>query len=144
MTIPFPDPPLTDGVVALRPWHREDAGVKATWGRDPAIVRWTGVPAGYTLEAAIDWSNHTESLRRAGVWLALAILDARSGAVLGGCDIRRPDPADPGLGEVGYLLSEHARGRGLAMRAMWLLVDWSFRELGMERIQGLVHPDNPP
>jgi ribosomal-protein-alanine N-acetyltransferase len=25
---------------------------------------------------------------------------------------------------------------------MWLLVDWSFRALGMERVQALVHPDN--
>ena len=43
----------------------------------------------------------------------------------------------------GYLLAPDARGRGIAARALWLLVDWSFRELGLERIQGLAHPDNP-
>ena len=75
--------------------------------------------------------------------LALAITDAVSTAVVGSCDIRRPDPEDPALGEVGYLLSEHARGRGLATRAMGLLIAWSFRELGMGRVQALVHPDNP-
>jgi len=64
--------------------------------------------------------------------------------VLGSCDIRRPDPEDSALGEVGYLLSERARGRGVATRAMGLLVDSSFRALGMERVQALVHPDNPP
>jgi RimJ/RimL family protein N-acetyltransferase len=52
------------------------------------------------------------------------------------------DPDDSALGEVGYLLDETARGRGAASRAMWLLVDWSFREPGMERVQALVHPDN--
>jgi len=64
--------------------------------------------------------------------------------VLGSCDIRRPDPEDLALGEVGYLLSENARGRGVATRAMALITAWSFRELGMERVQALVHPDNPP
>ncbi len=59
------------------------------------------------------------------------------------CDLRRPDSEDPALGEVGYLLSETARGRGVATRAIGLLVAWSFRELRMERVQALVHPDNP-
>jgi ribosomal-protein-alanine N-acetyltransferase len=63
--------------------------------------------------------------------------------VLGSCDIRRPDADDAALGEVGFLLADEARGRGVATRAVGLLVDWSFRELGMERVQGLVHPDNP-
>lgn len=75
--------------------------------------------------------------------LALAIADAVTTLVLGSCDIRRPDPEDPALGEIGYLLSEDARGRGLATRAMFLLISWSFRELGMGRVQALVHPDNP-
>jgi RimJ/RimL family protein N-acetyltransferase len=73
----------------------------------------------------------------------LAIVDARLEVVLGSCDIRRPDPDDAALGEVGFLLAEEARGRGVATRAVGLLVDWSFRELGMERVQGLVRPDNP-
>lgn len=39
--------------------------------------------------------------------------------------------------------AETARGRRVATRAMGLLIAWSFRELGMGRIQALVHPDNP-
>ena len=35
-----------------------------------------------------------------------------------------------------------ARGRGAATRGVGLLVGWAFRELGMRRIQALVHPDN--
>jgi RimJ/RimL family protein N-acetyltransferase len=141
---PFPDPPLSDGVVALRPWRDEDAGVKAAWGADAAIVRWTDVPANYTEAAAIARAADMEAARKAGRFLALAIVDAISGAVLGSCDIRRPDPEDPALAEVGYLLSETARGRGVATRAMRLLVAWSFRDdVGMERVQAFVHPDNP-
>lgn len=141
--LPFPEPPLTDGVVVLRPWRPEDAAVKASWGDDPVIVRWTGVPANYTEEAALAYAARTEEARKAGRSLALAITDALTTGVLGLCDIRRPDPEDPALGEIGYLLSEGARGQRLATRAIGLLIAWSFRELGMGRVQALVHPDNP-
>jgi RimJ/RimL family protein N-acetyltransferase len=40
-------------------------------------------------------------------------------------------------------LAPESRGRGALTRALALLLDWSFRELEMERIQALVHPDNP-
>ena len=142
--LPFPEPPLSDGVVSLRPWRAEDAAVKASWGQDPVIVCWSGVPANYTESAALAWAAKVEEARQAGRFLALAITDAVTDAVLGSGDIRRPDPEDPALGEVGYLLAENARGRGVATRAMGLLIAWSFRELGMERIQALVHPENPP
>jgi len=141
--LPFPQPPLADGVVALRPWREEDARVMVAWGRDPEIVRWTGVPAGYTEAAARSWIDRTEEERRRGRALSLAIVDASSSDVLGSCDIRRPDPDDPALGEVGYLLARSARARGVATRAVGLLVAWGIRELGMKRVEALVHPDNP-
>lgn len=143
-SLPFPEPQLSDGTVVLRPWRDEDASAKAAWGRDAVIVRWTAVPANYTKEAARARMATIEETRKAGRAVALAIVDATSGVVLGSCDIRRPDADDPALGEVGYLLAPDARGRGAATRAIGLLIDWSFRELGMERVQALVHPDNPP
>lgn len=142
--IPFPEPQLSDGVVALRPWRDEDASAKVAWARDALIVRWTAVPANYTEEAARARTAATEETRKAGDAVALAIVGAASGVMLGSCDIRRPDAEDPALGEVGYLLGPEARGRGAATRAVGLLIGWSFRELGMERVQALIHPDNPP
>ncbi len=141
--IPFPDPSLSDGVVALRGWRPEDAPVVAAWGRDEAVVRWTGVPADYSEEAAVAWAAQTEAARKEGRLLWLAIVDAASERVIGACDLRRPDPEDPALCEMGYLLAEDARGRGLTTRAIALLVDWGFRTLRMERIQAMTHPDNP-
>jgi RimJ/RimL family protein N-acetyltransferase len=97
----------------------------------------------HTEQEALAWAAQTEEARHAGRAVALAIVDGELGVVLGSCDIRRPDPDDAALGEVGFLLAKEARGRGVATRAVGLLVDWSFRELGMGRVQGLVHPDNP-
>ena len=130
-TLPLPEPPLTDGVVTVRAWHDGDAPAAATWGRDPEIVRWTDVPVDQSEQLAREYVAETELARRAGLTVALAIADGRSDALLGACDVRRPDPTDPAIGELGYLLAGEARGRGLATRAIWLLTDWSFRELGM-------------
>lgn len=138
----IPEPRLGDGVVLLRPLRAEDAATKATWGRDADIVRWTGVPAGDTPAGALEYIAAAEASRRAGRSIALAIVDARTARVVGSCDLRRPEPPDPALGEVTVLLSPGVRGRGLACRALALLVEWGFRDLELQRIQAVVHPDN--
>jgi RimJ/RimL family protein N-acetyltransferase len=139
----FPEPPLDDGVVALRPWRAEDAPLVAAWAADEPIVSWSGISADYTAAAALAFMEQAEQGRRAGFMITMAIVDTGSGALLGSCDIRCPDPDDPGLGEVGYLLAPEARGHGAATRTVGLLVGWAFDKLGMRRVQALVHPDNP-
>jgi [ribosomal protein S5]-alanine N-acetyltransferase len=139
----FPEHGMGDSVVLLRSWRPEDAAVKAAWGADALIVRWTGVPAGYTEEQALAYQALIEQSRLAGTALGLAIVESATEAVVGSCDIRRPDPEDPALGEIGYLLAAEARGRGFATRAVSVLVDWALRELTMDRVQALVDPDNP-
>ena len=138
----IPEPELSDGVVLLRPLRAEEAATKATWGQDADIVRWTGVPAGDTHAGALEYIAAAEESRRAGRSIALAIVDVQSARVIGSCDLRRPEPRDPALGEVTILMARAARGRGLATRALALLVEWGVRELGMQRIQAVVHPEN--
>ena len=141
--IGFPDPPLSDGTVRLRPWRADDAPATAAWGTDQEILRWTEVPPGYDEAAALAYAEQVERSRRDGQMIAFAIADAGTDRLIGSCDLRRPDPEDAALGEIGYLLSADARGRGYAARAVDLLVRWAFESLGMERIQALAHPDNP-
>jgi hypothetical protein len=64
--LPFPEPPSSDGVVALRAWQLEDAPVIAARGQDADIVRWTGVPADYTVEAVFEWAARVEQARQLG------------------------------------------------------------------------------
>jgi RimJ/RimL family protein N-acetyltransferase len=143
VAVPFPDPPLSNGAIVLRAWSDRDTPAKRTLGDDPDIVRWTGVPAPYTHEAAHEHLRHVELERLAGRGLYLAIADARTDDLVGSCDVRRPLADDPTLGEVGYLVSPGSRGRGVATGAMALLVAWAIGELAMRRVQALVHPDNP-
>ena len=100
MALPYPDPPLTDGVVAL-------------------------------------WPERTNGT------LVLAIVDCGSGAA---ARLVRHPPSRAGRSRAEarsvIVLVAEARGQGAATRAVGMLVGWAFRELGLRRIQALVHPDN--
>ena len=142
--IPFPHPPLCDGVVLLRPWREQDAEVKAGWGGDADIVRWTAVPRGYTERAARAQAARNEAERLEGRSIGLKIADAVSGGLLGACELRRPDPVDLQVMSVGYVLDPRARNRGVATRALALVAEWCVRVLSVQRLQALVHPGNVP
>ena len=142
--IPFPDPPLCDGVVLLRRSHEQDATVKAGWGGDADIVRWTSVPRGYTEQAARAQAARNELQRLEGRLIGLEIADAGSRGLLGTCELRRPEPVDLQVMSVGYVVDPRARGRGVATRTVALVAEWCLRVLCVQRLQALVHPDNVP
>jgi RimJ/RimL family protein N-acetyltransferase len=134
-----PDPPLSDGVVTLRAWRRDDIAAVAAFGRDEDNVRFGDVAPGDRKEEAAAFLATMERRRRAGDGLSFAVTDAGGAAVLGTCDIRLPSP---GVGEIGYLLHPPARGRGAMTRAVRLMVAWGFADLGLVRVQAFVSPDN--
>ena len=78
-------------------------------------------------------------------WLAgeaadLTILDAATGAVVGGCALFYDEPAT-GQAMVGYSLLPEARGRGLAARTVRLVAGWAFG-VGVARLWAGTRPDN--
>jgi RimJ/RimL family protein N-acetyltransferase len=132
---PPPEPPLTDGVVVLRPPRDADAPAIAAACRDPEIARWIPVPIPYEVEdarmfvafAADGWTSGREP--------TFVIADATSQALAGAIAIhRRPDEA--GKAAVGYWLAPEARGRGFATRAVRLIARWAFDvEPGLVRLE---------
>ena len=46
--------------------------------------------------------------------------------------------------EAGYIVAPAARGRGIAVRALRLLTDWSLQELGLERVELRIEVENEP
>ena len=139
---PLPEPPLTDGRVVLRPWQDGDVTVLAGWSKDPEIVRWTAIAPGYDVHHARAFRVHAHRERITGNAIYLAVAEAKTGTAIGSCDLRRPVPDDPGVGEVGYLLGPEGRGHGFATSAVVLLARYGLDELGMARIQALVAPGN--
>jgi RimJ/RimL family protein N-acetyltransferase len=143
---------LSDGVVTLRPWSRDDAGFMAEAFADPAIRRYNGAhdrlgrPAPplsiEDAEAVIDefassWRAFVATEPPSGV--GFAITDAASGGLVGCCGVDDWSKAD--VAQFGYWIGPSARGRGYATRAVVLLTRWLF-ELGAARAFLTVEADN--
>ena len=130
---------LTDGVVRLRAWGPEDA--PAVWAacQDALNVRFLSLPQPYTEAVArayvarrvLDWASENER--------SFAITDATTGEALG-CIARHLRA--PHRAEFGYFLAPSARSRGIATRALRLVVDWSFETPGLIRLELYTHPEN--
>ncbi len=135
-----PDPPLTDGVVALRGWRADDADRCVSALDDPDIVRWTRVPAGYTHEDYAAFLERSAAERAAGEALSLLVVDAEDhDRILGSAGLHQLTSGRP---DIGYWVARDARGRGVAPRAARLLRDWAVEVLGLPRLEVLVHPEN--
>ncbi len=135
-----PDPPLTDGVITLREHRPTDVDALVAICQDPAIPRWTRVPQPYTRADAEGWIAGVELDLAAGTainWLAVDDADEVL-ASIAVQDIRR----DGGIGEIGYWVAAHARGRGVATRAVRLATDWALGDLGLRTIEIMTHEDN--
>ena len=135
----YPDPSLTDGVVVLRRWARDDLGCVEEATQDPDIPKGTTVPATFTPAEGLAWIERQWSRHDDGTGLSQAIADAASNEALGaGVLMAR----QPGTVEIGYWLIPRARGRGFGSRAVGLLARWAVTEAPLARVEALVVPDN--
>jgi RimJ/RimL family protein N-acetyltransferase len=130
---------LSDGVVMLRPWLSDDAPAVFAACQDPLIARFLPIPQPYT-EA--DTRAFVETRRRD--WetadeRSFAIVDARSGELLG--SIARHGPSGH-RATFGYWLAPQARGRGAATRALRLITDWTIATTPVIRLDLYTDVDN--
>lgn len=139
--IPLPDPPLTDGVVKLRPWTEDDVPAIIAACRDPEIPRWTAIPTPYTELDAREYVSRAPRDRIAGLELGLAVVDAHGGELLGSVGLARFAWEDR-KAEIGYWVAPHARRRSAGTRGTGLLARWGLAHLGLARIELLVNPAN--
>jgi RimJ/RimL family protein N-acetyltransferase len=138
----LPDPPLSDGVIALRAWTPADVPALVEACQDPAIPRWTLVPSPYTAADAHSYLQRVAAGWDAGAGASLAIVDAADGdAPLGAVGLNAID-WDHRAADVGYWIAAPARGRGVATRAVELVAGWAFGTLGIERLELRAHEDN--
>jgi RimJ/RimL family protein N-acetyltransferase len=72
-----------------------------------------------------------------------AIVDEVSGEFLGMAALVRLDSAGREA-EAGYIVAPAARGRGIAVRALRLLTEWSLQELKLERVELRIEVENEP
>jgi RimJ/RimL family protein N-acetyltransferase len=71
--IELPDPPLSDGVIALRGFQSADVAALVDACQDPEIPRFTLVPSPYTEDHARAWLRRVAAGRMAGTRMTFAI-----------------------------------------------------------------------
>lgn len=123
---------LTDGVVTLRPWRPDDAPPVFAACQDPLIVRFIPVPQPYTETIAAEYVQMAAAQTLAGTAAHFAIADAADDSVLG--SISR-HPLRGHHATFGYWLAPGARGRGVATRALRLIVDWTLATTDVIRLE---------
>ena len=113
---------LTDGVVTLRVWRPDDAPAVLAACQDPLIARFVPIPQPYGPKEAQGFIDMVQRDWASGDEQAFAIVDAGTDLVLGA--ISRHGPMGH-RATFGYWLAPEARGRGVATRALRLIVEWT-------------------
>lgn len=141
--IEYPDPPLGDGAITLRPLTDEDVEQVTAACQDPLIARYTLVPSPYGEDDARAWFREAERQRREAVGLHLLIVAAQAGELLGSIGVNTITWVHR-VGQVGYWVAPDARQRGVAVRAVRLLSHWLLTDLGLGRVEIRVDVENEP
>ncbi len=140
--LPFPDPPLGSGSLALRAWRTDDVPGVVAACQDPTIARFAAaVPVPYGETDARAWLASQEPARQAGERLELAIVSRDSDRLLGSITLSSVERAHA-RAMVSFWVAPDARGQRVAAQALGLLAGWAFRCLGLARLELFIEPDN--
>jgi len=138
--IPLPAPPLSEGVLRLRPWSLDEApALVAAWA-DPEVARWTSVPSRCDEAFARHWIEGDEQRRAGGLSLDL-VIDV-GGQVVGEVGLSGLD-ALAGRADIGWWIAADHRRRRYAVRAVRLVASWAVELALVEALVARCHPDNP-
>ncbi len=140
MTLDVPE--LADDRIRLRPPALTDVDAITAAVQDPAIPRFTRIPSPYQRADAVAWVGAATSAWRRGDEAGFVIVECGTEALLGGIGVHQLRGTD-GPPFVGYWVAAAARGRGVATRALRLVVGWAFGPLGLDQLTAWVFSDNP-
>jgi RimJ/RimL family protein N-acetyltransferase/nitrite reductase/ring-hydroxylating ferredoxin subunit len=136
-----PNPPLSDGVITLRPFRADDAPAIAAACQDREIQRWIPIiPVPYAEVDARGFILMTLEAWHEGTGYEFAIADAATDRYIGSIGLHLGPNARRHA--VGYLVAPEARGRGVAVRALRLVTRWGFYQLGIQRLALWTLPGN--
>jgi RimJ/RimL family protein N-acetyltransferase len=132
---------MQDGELRLEPLGSAHLEGLAELGRDADVQRFTYVPSPWVEGFEHTWLRRYDQPngQRAG----FAIVDEDSGEFLGMAALVRLD-RDAREAEAGYIVAPAAMGRGVAVRALRLLTEWSLQELDLERVELRIEVENEP
>jgi RimJ/RimL family protein N-acetyltransferase len=127
--------PLADGVVVVRLRRVSDLDAIAAASHDPETLRWLDDKP-MDAEARRTSMVRVEEAWRKGEAAPLVIADAVTDEPVGIANLQF---RDDDVATIAYSVFPASRGQGVAPRAVRLLVNWAFRDLGL--IQLLLEAD---
>ncbi|MBQ0864200.1 GNAT family N-acetyltransferase [Streptomyces sp. RK75] len=133
--------------LVLRPWRMADAAALAEGSGDPATRQWASSAVDNEADG-VRWVQAQQRDWATGERFGFAVLEARPGPVceqLVGSVVLKGVASGKPAAEVGYWTAAHARGRGVAPRALEALTSWAFDTFeadGLERLELLHQVDN--
>ena len=135
--------PLSDGDIRLEPLTAAHAAAMDALARDQDVARFTRVPDPVPEGFGARWVERYTRGRDERTNEGFAIVDSESGGFLGFMALVNLN-LETQEAEAGYIVASHARGRGVATRALRLLTAWAFAELPLERIELFIDVENSP
>jgi RimJ/RimL family protein N-acetyltransferase len=129
----IPDRFEIEGPLVARHLEEPDVPIVAPAFRDPGIGGENGMPPLDEDGLRAILRERIPEMRARGVLVPYVIEDTTDGSLLGGVTLRHFDPMR-GVIEVGYWLFAHARGRGLATRAVRAVAREAFSS-GLWRVE---------
>ncbi|HET7415771.1 MAG TPA: GNAT family protein [Arthrobacter sp.] len=118
-----------DGVISLRRLRVDDAEAFAALSTDAEAIRWSNSRRDFSAaDAALFIASEVAEGWRTGKTLRWAVADASSDQLLGTIALHRVHAAGA---ELGIKMSPAARGHGHAHRAVELVLDSAFEDLGL-------------
>jgi RimJ/RimL family protein N-acetyltransferase len=132
----YPDPPLSGSGFVLRPYGPHDVEADLAAVDHPSSARWVNSHATEDLGGEV---RMLEEELAADRMLVLTIADPDDDRYLGAIVLMAREAE---TGELAYVVAPEARGRGLAARALRVVGEWAFAELGFQRLQLRIDPAN--
>lgn len=133
MDVRPPEPPLTDGVVTVRPWgERGDVEALVAACNDPEIASFLDlIPQPYTPRDAAAYLELCRHGWQDGSSTNFAIV--LDGPAVGSVGVRIGE--GDGVAEIGYWVAAQVRGNGVCTRAVRLVSRWTLERPEIARLQ---------
>jgi len=131
---------LAAPAVVLRLLELRDAPSLLAHLQTPGSARCAGAPPS-DLEEMRQFIRWSQRARRQGRCLVYGVLPEGQNAPVGVAQLRKIE-TDFSVAELGFVLGEAFRGRGLFARAAGRVLDFAFDEVAVHRIEARVAEDN--
>ncbi len=135
---------LTNGIITLRPYRKEDAGsaYEAVKESIPELSPWLPFAhPDYSVQESRDWISLCFEKWEQGDSYDFTIRDAATDRCLGGCGLSVIHQ-ELNIANLGYWVKTSATKKGTATAATLLLADFGIKELKLNRIEIVIDVDN--